>query len=176
MGTFVADPIIKQPLRSLSGFTEDIQARGSVPSSRVLRCEPVTPPASLGAIPGWSDGAHVVALDRLRLSDGQPLMLESSFLSFPGAERLLESDLSGSLYALLKADFGIVPTSADQEVIARRARPQEIALLGMDEETAVLEFTRLTSDASGRVFEHVVAVYRGDRYRFVIHLEQEGGG
>jgi len=176
MGTFVADPIIKQPLRSLSGFTEDIQARGSVPSSRVLRCEPVTPPASLGAIPGWSDGAHVVALDRLRLSDGQPLMLESSFLSFPGAERLLESDLSGSLYALLKADFGIVPMSADQEVIARRARPQEIALLGMDEETAVLEFTRLTSDASGRVFEHVVAVYRGDRYRFVIRLEQEGGG
>ena len=144
--------------------------------SQGLRCELVTAPESVTEMLGWSERHPIVALDRLRLSNGQPLMLETSFLSFQGVEHLLESDLSGSLYALLKADFGIVPTAADQEVIARRARPQEIALLGMDEETAVLEFTRLTSDDSSRVFEHVVAVYRGDRYRFVIRLEQEGRG
>lgn len=175
MGTFVADPVMQQPLRSLTGFTEDILARGSLPSSKVLRCELVTPSVGLARILDRPQKTPVVALDRLRLSDGQPLMLETNLLSFPEVERLLKSDLSGSLYELLRREFGLVPVVADQEVIARRSRPQEIGLLDMDEETAVLEFTRTTSDSSGQVFEHVVSVYRGDRYRFVVHLEHEGG-
>jgi len=175
MGTFVADPIIRQPLRSLTGFTEDMRAHGAEPASRVLSCEVVTPPVDIRKILVHSNGSPVVMLERLRLADGQPLMVETSYLTFSGVERLMHCDLTGSLYAQLKEKFGILPVIADQEVIARRARPQEIALLGMDEETAVLEFTRTTTDASSRIFEHVVSVYRGDRYRFVIRLEHEGG-
>jgi GntR family transcriptional regulator len=176
MGTFVAEPIMKQPLRSLTGFTEEIKARGSVPTSKVLRCELVTPSAGIARIFDRPYGTPVVALDRLRLSDGEPLMLETNLLSFSGVERLLGVDLSGSLYELLGREYGLVPSFADQEVIARRSRPREVGLLGMDEETAVLEFTRTTSGSSGQVFEHVVSVYRGDRYRFVFHLEHEGSG
>jgi GntR family transcriptional regulator len=175
MGTFVADPLIRQPLRSLTGFTEDMRDRGSVPSSRLLRCELVPMPAHLRSVFPVETSRFVVALERLRLADDRPLMVETTHLSFPHVERLVGAELSGSLYAHLKDTFGIYPAAADQDVIARRARPQEIALLDMDEETAVLEFTRVTSDRGGKVFEHVVSVYRGDRYRFVIRLEAEGG-
>jgi len=175
LGTFVADPLIRQPLRSLTGFTEDMLARGVQPSSRVLRCEVTDPPASVRQVFDRTPGLPVVILERLRLADGQPMMVERRYLCFAGAERLPSCDLTGSLSSLLRKSFGIRPVVAEQEVIARRARPQEIALLAMDEETAVLEFTRTTSDDQQRVFEQSVSVYRGDRYRFVIRLEQGGG-
>src|SRR5512138_3336271 len=35
-GTFVAEPKIDQQLRALTGFSQEVRARGSKPSSRVL--------------------------------------------------------------------------------------------------------------------------------------------
>ncbi len=44
-GTFVAEPKIDQRLRTLSGFTQDVSARGGKPTSRVLEFKvvPATP-------------------------------------------------------------------------------------------------------------------------------------
>ncbi|MGC4190102.1 MAG: GntR family transcriptional regulator [Thermomicrobiales bacterium] len=172
-GTFIADLPISQPIRGLTGFSEDMRSRGIVPSSRVLRVD-------IGSVPAESRHAlrlrtddRALILQRLRLADGQPLTIETAHLAFSGIERLGAMDLSRSLYDTLRSEFSIVPASAEMEAVARRARPQEIALLDMPGDIAVLALERTTYDLNGTPFEHTTSVFRGDRYRFSMHLDLE---
>lgn len=174
-GTFIAEPPILQPLRGLTGFSEDMRSRGLVPSSRVLRAEIVPVPAQSRLALRLRTGEPVLALQRLRLADGQPLTIETAHLSFAGIDRLVTMDLSHSLYDLLRTEFAIVPASAEMEAVARRGRPQELALLEMPDDIAVLALERTTFDLTGTPFEHTTSVFRGDRYRLSMHLDLEGG-
>lgn len=174
-GTFIAEPPISQPLRGLTGFSEDMRSRGIVPSSRVLRVEIVPVPTESRHALHLRTGDHVLLLQRLRLADDQPLTIETAHLAFSGIERLASLDLSQSLYDALRSEFAIVPASAEMEAVARRARPQEIALLDMPSDIAVLALERTTYDLGGVPFEHTTSVFRGDRYRLSMHLDLEGG-
>ena len=101
------------------------------------------------------------------------MALETAYLSFVGVEQLLLLDIGGSLYALLRDTFGIVPREAIQEFEARLARPREHVMLKLDDCAPVLTIQRTTFDAYQRPFEYVQSVYRGDRYRFVARLARE---
>jgi GntR family transcriptional regulator len=175
-GTFVADLPISQSLRGLTGFSEDMRALGIAPSSRVLRAEIVPVPAECRSALRLAATAPVLVLQRLRLADGVPLTIETAHLAFPDMNRLIDMDLSHSLYDLLRSEFSIVPASAEMEAVARRGRPQEIALLDMPGDIAVLALERTTFDLAGVPFEHTTSVFRGDRYRLAMHLTLEGGG
>lgn len=172
-GTFVADLPILQPLRGLTGFSEDMRSRGIVPSSKVLRMEMVPVTTESRHVLNVPMGERVLLLQRLRLADGQPLTIETAHLFFAGVARLTAMDCSRSLYDLLRSEFGIVPASAEMEAIARRARPQEVGLLAMPDDIAVLAMERRTRDQYGTSFEHTTSVFRGDRYRLSMHLDLE---
>ena len=169
-GTFVAAPKFHQNLRSLSSFTEDMVARGRVPMTRLMARAIVPAGVRVASSLNIAAGSHVICVERLRLVDGEPLALETAFLAFDGAERLLMLDLEGSLYALLKAEFGLVPSEALQDLEAVLAQPRERSLLNLSEGTPVLRIRRTTFEGAGRAFEYVESVYRGDRYCFVARL------
>jgi len=172
-GTFVAEPKIEQNLQALTSFTEEMRARGLQPITRLLRRELVTPPETIAASLRVGEGSSAVCVERLRLVDDEPLALETSWLVFPGMERLLTLDLEGSLYVVLQEHFGIIPTEAQQEFEAVLARPRECMLLKLNEGAPVLKLQR-TTFAAHQPFEFVQSVYRGDRYRFAARLVREG--
>ncbi len=166
-GTFVLTPKIDQQLRSLTGFSEDVSIRGKTPSSRILeaRVTPASPvTASALRIP---PGADVILLNRLRLSDGLPLALESAHLPYASFPNLLDHDFAvESLYHVLKSDYGVTLVHAEQTIEAALATPAEIELLSLTPPAAVLRMERLTYDQDGQPVEYVPSTYRGDRYKF----------
>ncbi len=172
-GTFVAEPKIRQNLQSLTGFTEDMRQRGLTPRTRVLARQIVAATPSIAQSLRLAEGAPVFRLERLRLADDAPMALETSTLAFDGMEQLAQLDLSGSLYAVLREHFGLIPAEAIQEFEAALPRPHERALLHLHDNAPVLKIQRTTFDADRRPFEHVESVYRGDRYRFVARLVRE---
>ncbi|HSH81452.1 MAG TPA: GntR family transcriptional regulator [Herpetosiphonaceae bacterium] len=174
-GTFVAEPKIHQNLQSLTSFTEDMLARGLVPTTRIIRREFVLASATVASGLHIAEGSNVVCVERLRLADDKPLALETACLAFEGAERLLTLDLDGSLYAVLQAEFGLIPTEALEELDAVLAQPRERLLLNLSEGAPVLKILRTTFDGQGHAFEYVESVYRGDRYRFVARLIRDDG-
>src|SRR5438270_5675931 len=91
-GTFVARNKITQQLMRLTGFTEDISARGQRPATKVLSAEMGTADEETSEHLRVAVGAPVVCLRRLRLADDLPLAIEFSRLAFKGCERLLEED------------------------------------------------------------------------------------
>jgi GntR family transcriptional regulator len=169
-GTFVAEPKIQQNLHTLTSFSEDMRARGHVPSVRLLRRELLDAPPPVARHLQIGDGTPVVCLERLRLADNEPMALETAYLCFAHVDQLLMVNVEQSLYALLRERFALVPASAQQEWEARLARPREHTLLKLPPNVPVLAIQRTTFDSDERPFEYVQSVYRGDRYRFVARL------
>lgn len=169
-GTFVARPRLRQRLTRLTGFSEDMQARGKRPGARVLRVEtvPAKPPVSraLGILPQ----EPVVVVERLRLADDEPVALEVCHLHCDQMERLLSAPLEGSLYGLLETLCAVHPRRAEQEIEASVPTPAEQDLLRLERGAPVLRNRRTTYDQDGRPFEYTESVYRGDRYTFYAEL------
>lgn len=170
-GTYVAERKIEQPLQRLTSFSQDVVARGMRPSSRVLEAELLRAPLELAQALGIPPGAELVRIRRLRLADDEPMALETSHLPHAVAPGLLAHDLgSGSLYELLRTNYGIEFGSAKQTIEASEATAEERELLLLPRRVPVLRLHRFTSNLEGRVLEFVRAVYRGDRYQLHVEL------
>src|SRR5579871_5822943 len=91
-GTFVTKRKITQQLMRLTGFTEDISARGQHPGTKVLSAQMLPADETTAEKLRVNVGQLIFRLQRLRLADGEPLAVELSQLSFKGCEKLLEED------------------------------------------------------------------------------------
>jgi GntR family transcriptional regulator len=169
-GSYVAEPKITQTLKSLTGFSQDMIARGKRPDTRVLEADFVEATPALAEQFGLSVGSQIFMLKRLRLADHEPMSLEIVYLSIPNMHDLINQDLSRSLYELLKSKYGVFPTRAKQKIQAGLCEKEEAEYLAIEKGQPVLRLNRYTFDQDNRQFEAVISVYRGDRYVFDVEL------
>ena len=173
-GTFVARNKITQQLIHLTGFTEDISARGQQPSTRALAVDMRPADEFTAERLRIAPGTQVACVQRLRLADGEPLAIEVAQLSFPGCERLLEEDLEHqSLYHLLESKYGLPLMEAEQELEAGLAGDEEAALLKIAPGSAVLFTRRVTYTDRNQPIEYARSVYCGAKYTFYTHLKRD---
>lgn len=166
-GTFVAEPKIDQPLRVVSGFSQDTLARGVTPTSRVLEARVIAANAQVAAALRLVPGAEVILLSRVRLADGIPLAIETVYLPFALFPQFLLHDFAHeSLYNILETEYAIKLMQAEQSTEAALASPREAELLQIAQPAAVLRTQRLTFTEDGIPVEYVLSAYRGDRYKF----------
>jgi len=171
-GTFVA----RSRIREISGFrsfTEDIRARGLVPSSRILLLKEIQPEADIRDRLQLAEGERAFLLKRVRFADGDPVAIETAHVPRRICPTLAREDLTkGSLFEILQTRFGVVISWADSEIEARVATREEALLLGMKAGQPVLSARRITFSANYDVIESVDSVYRGDRFTFYIDRQR----
>ncbi len=173
-GTFVIPPRVAQSLTHLGGFSEDMAARCTAASSKILCLEQAKATKTVAERLGLSPGDAVISIKRLRMADGTPMAVEHAYLAFPGCDRLLKEDLTGSLYELLRARFGIVASYAEQLVDAAIAGRDARSALGITAGSPVFEIRRLTFTQDNRPFEYVESTYRGDKFTLSARLNLRG--
>jgi GntR family transcriptional regulator len=176
-GTFVAEPKIDQRLEALTGFTQDVRARGREPGSRVLQtaCLPAT--TEVADALRIAPGSEIKLLKRLRLSNGVPLAIEAAYLPSHLVPDLFVYDFAiVSLYEILAGHYGLHLARAEQRIEASLADPCETSLLELVPPAAVLRTQRLTLRDDGYPVEWVVSAYRSDRYAFRSTLAEPGTG
>ncbi len=170
-GTFVAEPKIEHGLTRLTGFTEDMKARGLKPGAKVIRLVLIEPPVLARRALQIPPDKKIVLLERLRLAGGEPIALETSHLYFNGVENLLTEDFeNNSLYQILSEKYHLTPARAVQKIGADLCSHRERELLQIPEGAPVLRNKRVTYDAWGRPFEYTESAYRADRYVFQAEL------
>jgi GntR family transcriptional regulator len=173
-GTFVASPRIAQQLTHLTGFTQDMQARGKRPDTKVLQLECIPALPNMIRALQLQAGDRVVLLRRLRLADGEPMAIETACLPDFLCHALLNEKLDGrSLYKLLAKDYHVTPTRAEQRMEAVACPAAEAKLLHTRKGAPVLHIHRRTFNHDGRPFESVESFYRGDKYVFYAELHSE---
>lgn len=174
-GTFIAPPRIAQHLTRLTGFTQDMQARGRKPGSIVLRLELRRATAAVAhRLQLDSHHRSVVLLQRLRTANGEPMAIETAYLSEKLCRGILNEDLSNqSLYQLLAQKYGVTPARAEQQIEAVACPGNEARLLGIAKGSPVLLLHRTTYSQHNCPFEAVESWYRGDKYVFYAELNIE---
>ena len=92
-GTFVASPRIEQQLTQLTGFTQDMQARGKRPSAQVLEAGSISALPNVACALKIKVGENVIRLKRLRRSIS-PRKVESAATCRPKPRLPLECEES----------------------------------------------------------------------------------
>ncbi|HEY0106366.1 MAG TPA: GntR family transcriptional regulator [Rhizomicrobium sp.] len=165
-GTFVSSRVEKN-FSKLTSFTEDMIARGRVPTSTWLRKSQgtVTPEESLTM--GLSPGTPVYRFHRLRYADEAPMALE--YCTVPAFCLSSIDAVQSSLYAALET-AGYRPTRALQRLRAVLFTAEQAELLRAHERDAGLLVERRGFLPDGRAVEFSQSFYRGDTYDFVAEL------
>ncbi|MCI3270484.1 GntR family transcriptional regulator [Streptomyces cylindrosporus] len=168
VGTQVVHSQVKRPLE-LSSLYDDLEAAGQGPTTQVVRNEREAASADVAAALGIAEGGEVIALERLRLTHGQPVALLCNYLP----ATLLDLDSSRleatGLYRMMRT-AGITLHSARQTIGARSATPEEAARLDEQPGAALLTMQRTAYDDTGRPVEYGTHIYRASRYAFDFQL------
>ncbi len=171
-GTFVSDPKINQELRTLTGFSQEMQARGGKPTSRVLEAKIIPATAHLAQVLRVTAKTELVLLSRLRMSNGIPRAIETAHLPHGLCPNLLRFNFAAeSLYRVLEDEYGLRLVRAEQTIEAGLAGPIELELLQITPPAAILKMERLTFTNREAPVEYVVSTYRGDQYKFRANLQ-----
>jgi GntR family transcriptional regulator len=170
-GTFVREAgKIVHDLTRVAGFTEEVERQGLEAGARILEARLCPASDHVADALGLQPGDPVVRLERVRLGGGRPMTLEDTCVPaarFPG---LLDEDLSGSLYALMRERYDLGPVTATERLEPMAARSYEADALGVDEGSPLMFVERIAYAADGTAVEFARDCHRGDRARFVIRV------
>lgn len=164
-GTFVAERRVESRLH-LASFTQDMLRRGHVPATRVLSM--TTCPATEVPVEFFTDDA-LWRIERLRLADGEPIAVETTYLSTSALPVLSAEELAVSLYSSLRG-HGLTPDAAEQSVTAVAADERSANLLRCPVGAPLLLFDRYTRAGEVPV-ERSLSWYLGERYSFHVDLD-----
>lgn len=168
-GTFVLRPRIERALDGEMSFTEEMQRHGLDPETKLLAARREAASETVAAALQLAPGSPTLYLERLRIANGTPLLLEMVHLPADRFQGLLASDLEhDSLYDLLTTRYG-TPVERTREALepvhlpAREARllqlpPRSLALL--------IEGVAYASDGSPVEFGRTYV--RGDHSRYYV--------
>ncbi len=143
-------------------------------STRVLHNGIQPPPARVAERLGLGPGEKVVALERVGLVEGEPIVFIYSYLPLAVGSRIRNArrDLRRmSLAALLQDEHGIQIASVRQTISASLADPSFAGHLGVEVGAPVLEGERTYLDRAGRPVFCTTSFYRADRHCFVVTVK-----
>jgi DNA-binding GntR family transcriptional regulator len=177
-GSFTTDP--NRAVRStgagrLPSFSDDLRRAGHRTSERLVSCTAEPAPPEVAAALSLPPHATPWRVERVIVSDGEPVVHVTSWL--PAA---LYPDLStaglatSSLYELLGSAYGADgrPTSADEQWRAQTAPRATAALLDLPSRPPVMRVDRLAYRSDGTPAEYAVSYVRGDTFVVSIHIRE----
>lgn len=174
-GTFVSPQKLQKGLMELTSFSEDLINRGMKPGQIIRSLSKIQPSSKIMQKLELEPGRNVIRIERIRLGNDVPIGLQISYVALKNEESITIEELenSGSLYRILYEKFHIMPTEADETLEVTLATPEEAILLQIPENSPLLLNERLLFSQYRRPIEFVTILYRGDRYRYYIHLKRD---
>jgi GntR family transcriptional regulator len=171
-GTFITRPKIEQTLNRFFSFTRWAQQNGLEPASRILRVENLATDAHIARHLDAREGDPVTRIERLRLGNAEPLMLEAIWIPASLCPDIHLRDLANvPLNDILSNDYGIPLLKAREVIEAQTADDYVSRLLSIEKEVLLLHVEHTAFTTGGRIAYFVSSSYRGDRVRFSIDLE-----
>lgn len=173
-GTFVAPVQDVAPQAKLLGFAEELERTGKPVVARVLQWDLIAAPGEVSRLLELPEGTRVMRVHRLFELAGAPTLFVESFLprdlgDGDLVQRLIETR---SLYRAAEQG-GIIIARGQQRLKAVLLDAVTAQALGVAAGSPGLELTRITYSLERSPVEVSRAVYRGDRYEYVIDLARD---
>ena len=168
-GSFVAEDVLDYRLGPRTRFSEIIRRQNRDPAGQILRIAEIPAEAGLAEALGIRRGRGVVAVDRLALADGRPMVLGTHHFPaarFPRLPALLaeNSSITAALAACGVPDYRRQVT----RITARLPTPEEAELLQQSRNRPVLVTEAVNTDPQGAVVDVTHARYAAGRVQLVV--------
>ncbi|MCA1055665.1 GntR family transcriptional regulator [Rossellomorea aquimaris] len=171
-GTYVSHKKFEQSLHGLTSFSEDMRSRGLDPGNKLIHFELSSPTEELIDHFTLEEDDLVYKIKRIRLANGEPMAIETSYIPVKLLPGLSQKVLSSSLYRYAEEENGIKLGHATQSLEASAATEEDAKHLQLDAGDPVLFIQRETFLEDGAPFELVKSTYRGDKYKYKMNIER----
>jgi GntR family transcriptional regulator len=170
-GTYVTRRSLEQRLMGFYSFAREARERGQELTSRVLEWTTVRCSEGLARRLEQPAGEPVLHVTRLRLLEGEPVVLESCLIPAAVAAPLREEDFTqGALYDALEERCGVRILLAEESFSAITLGAYEAELLQVPPGAPALSVERVAYAPGRHPVELRLGTLRGDRCRFRIEL------
>jgi GntR family transcriptional regulator len=168
LGTYVAVER-KHPslVTGVIGFTERMKLSGLNPTSVVIHQAKQTATFSVALALQIEEGDEIICLTRLRYIDGEPLMLETSYLSYEKYPDLLTVDFGReSLYRTLTDRYNVHIAETEHTLEPVLTKYDEAIALGIKPDAPAMLVHVYAYTYNHHAVEFSKSVIRGDRCRY----------
>jgi GntR family transcriptional regulator len=167
-GTFVAEPGSGDDATGFDGLSAALRRAGGASGIELISAEVEPAGRRVAAALDLKRSDRVVVITRLRLASGKPLAVERSSLPARRFSDIEDMDLSGSLYDLMEAGFGLRPVRAVEQLELVEARHSDARSLGVRRDAPLFLVERIGYAADGTPVEFARDRFRADRARLAI--------
>jgi len=161
-GTFVSQQKIERKIEHLASFTSACKVNNLIASAIIMKCEVIAPNPEQQLALKLPKDDKIIYIQRLRLANGDPIMIENNYFSFQRFSFLLSEQLDGSLYELLKTKYGIILADSAQN-------PPESPSTSIEVMRAVTEHANLLQVPVGTPLFHIKTIIHGEDH-IPIHI------
>ena len=176
-GTFVApsstasglDTAYEQVRTSVS-----IELSGAEAGNRLLRIREIPADDAVAQRLDLDPKAPVWEVNRLRLSNGKPILHEVAYVSLKLVPDLGRRDFERSLYEYIAESSGTFAARTDETIEAVALDAREARLLGADKGAPALRIIATSFDAAGTPFETSVGIALAGHLRVLARYGIEG--
>ncbi|UCF83439.1 MAG: GntR family transcriptional regulator [Desulfobacteraceae bacterium] len=173
MGTFVSSTMpvaLKHSLKRISSFSDDLCEIGIKENTKVLKksIEDANDQVAKTLVLGVN--SKVIVVRRLRAGNGIPFIYEESYIPYDMFKKILDMDLTGSMYKIISERFNIVLAWCEQTIRAVNLKGKIARILDLPENSAGIFMESITFDENSIPVEVLCSYYRGDKYVFEVEL------
>ena len=171
-GTVVVRPQIRQELRSIYSFDEDMRRLGKQPETQIMDFVEIVPTGTLAELLKLPAGESVYRIMRLRLANDEPMLLETNYLPcsrFPDLRReMIEHQ---SLYRVLSSTYDLHIDVAEETFEPILLRPMEAQMLHIGQGCLGMLVERVSYE-NGNVVEISKSVSPASKFKHHVVLRQ----
>ena len=171
-GTVVVRPQIRQELRSIYSFDEDMRRLGKNPETQIMDFVEIVPTGTVAALMQLPAGESVYRIMRLRLANNEPMLLETNYLPcdrFPEFSRqMLEHQ---SLYRVLTSRYSLNIDVAEETFEPILLRPMESQMLHTSQGALGMLIERISYE-NGKVVEISKSVSPASKFKHHVVLSR----
>jgi GntR family transcriptional regulator len=167
-GDIIASQRSDVDISNLVGLRAQLLQSATSASSRLISATVHQPDEATRAALSLDPAATVYDVERLRYAGDIAVVLERSFFPaalFPG---LLDLDLTGSMYSLMRRHYALAPVSSTQELTALIVTPNDATALGITPNGPILGITRTSLAGNGTPVEYSRDLFRSDKLRVTV--------
>lgn len=176
-GTFVTERVQRLWAPKLTGALEDAIMLGLTDKYqvRLIKREEVQASSREADSLYLSLDEKIHRIQRIRLYEGQPLAYMINVLPLDiGSKLSTDNLLRRPILANLEERLGLKLAEADQSIGASMADSRIARLLDIRAGDPLLQMERTVFDHSGRAVNHVMVLFRADRYWYRVKLRRAG--
>lgn len=168
-GAFVRTDAVARRINKILSFTRNMIQAGRKPSTRLLDSRIIKTDYS-SVINGrrYTVKAPVFKINRLRLADGAPMMLETRYISMalcPGIDKM---NLEDSLYEIYEKEYKLHLTRIEQTLGVEMLSSVIMGFFDLQETAPAFRVEGVTFCGKDLVLEIELSLYHGKEYKFVV--------